>query len=393
MSADGQDAVRRTIAEALTLMQRGEAPAALQLLNEACRAQPRNVELMLHQALALRVLGRLPEALRVLDETLAVDPYFFMALMSKGAVLERMGALRRAAQTYRDALKIAPNPGDIPAPLEAPIHHAREVVAEDSRALAEFLRERLGALRSAHAAQPLARFEECLDIYAGTKRVYQATPVQLLVPRLPAIPFFERELFPWLPRLEAATSMIRAELQTLLDAGMPGFAPYVAYPPGTPVNQWAQLNHSRLWSSLWLWRNGARQDEATTRCPQTAALLETLPLADQPGYAPTVVFSALAPRTRIPPHSGSTNARLLVHLPLILPGPAGFRVGNEVRQWRMGEAWVFDDTIEHEAWNDADDVRVIMILDIWNPLLSEAERELISAMMIAQSAWYDRPVS
>jgi aspartate beta-hydroxylase len=393
MSADGRDAVRRTIAEALTLMQRGEAPAALQLLNEACRAQPRNVELMLHQALALRVLGRLPEALRVLDETLAVDPYFFMALMSKAAVLERMGAQRRAAQIYRDALKIAPNPTDTPAALEAPIRHAREVVAADSRALAEFLREQLGALRTAHAAQPLARFEECLDIYAGTKRVYQAAPVQLLVPRLPAIPFFERELFPWLPRLEAATSMIRAELQALLDAGMPGFAPYIAYPPGTPENQFAQLNHSRLWSSLWLWRDGARQEEAIARCPQTAALLEALPLADQPGYAPTVVFSALAPRTRIPPHSGSTNARLLVHLPLILPGPAGFRVGNEVRQWRMGEAWVFDDTIEHEAWSDADDVRVILIFDIWNPLLSEAERELIGAMMIARSAWYDRPAS
>jgi aspartate beta-hydroxylase len=393
MSAEGMEAVRRTIADALTLMQRGEAPAALQLLNEACRAQPGDVELMLHQALALRVLGRLPEALRLLDETLAIDPYFFMALMSKGAVLERMGQMRRAAQVYRDALKIAPNPPDTPPALEAPIRHAREVVAEDSRALAAFMRERLGPLRSAHATQPLARFEECLDIYAGTKRVYEATPVQLLVPRLPAIPFFDRELFPWLPRLEAATPMIRAELQALLDAGMPGFAPYVAYPPGTPVNQWAQLNHSRLWSSLALWRDGARQVDALARCPQTAALLETLPLANQPGYAPTVVFSALAPRTRIPPHSGSTNARLLVHLPLILPGPAGFRVGNEVRQWRMGEAWVFDDTIEHEAWNDADDVRVIMILDIWNPWLTEAERELISAMMIAQSAWYDRSSS
>ena len=142
---------------------------------------------------------------------------------------------------------------------------------------------------------------------------------------------------------------------------MPGFAPYIAYPPGTPVNQFADLNHSRLWSSLWLWRDGVRQEEAIARCPQTAALLATLPLADQPGFAPTVVFSALAPRTRIPPHSGSTNARLLVHLPLVLPGPAGFRVGNDTRQWRIGEAWVFDDTIEHEAWNDGDETRVILI--------------------------------
>jgi aspartate beta-hydroxylase len=183
--------------------------------------------------------------------------------------------------------------------------------------------------------------------------------------------------------------MIRGELLALLEAGLPGFAPYIAYPPGTPVNQWAELNHSRLWSSLWLWRDGRRQDEAIASCPRTAAFLETLPLANQPGFAPTVVFSALAPHTRIPPHTGSTNARLLVHLPLVLPGPAGFRVGNETRPWRLGEAWVFDDTIEHEAWNDADDVRVILILDIWNPLLSVAERELISSMMIARAQWYD----
>ena len=94
------------------------------------------------------------------------------------------------------------------------------------------------------------------------------------------------------------------------------------------------------------------------------------------------------PTTHIPPHTGSTNARLLVHLPLILPGPARFRVGNELRSWRMGEAWAFDDTIEHEAWNDADQLRVILIFDVWNPLLTEAERDLVTAMMLAKRDFY-----
>jgi len=61
-------------------------------------------------------------------------------------------------------------------------------------------------------------------------------------------------------------------------------------------------------------------------------------------------------------------------------------VGNEIREWREGEAWVFDDTIEHEAWNDADKLRVIMIIDIWNPLLEESERDEIAA---AISAYYE----
>jgi aspartyl/asparaginyl beta-hydroxylase (cupin superfamily) len=178
----------------------------------------------------------------------------------------------------------------------------------------------------------------------------------------------------------------------LLDEGMPGFAPYIQYAPGTPENQFAELNHNSRWSSLWLWRDGAPQDEPMARCPKTTAVLAQLPLCDQPEFAPTALFSALAPRTRIPPHTGSTNSRLLVHLPLVLPGPAGFRVGNEVREWRLGEAWVFDDTIEHEAWNDADQTRVILIFDIWNPLLSDDERELVSALLIEHRDWLaDQP--
>ena len=173
----------------------------------------------------------------------------------------------------------------------------------------------------------------------------------------------------------------------LLEAGLTGFSPYIHYPPGTPENQFAELNHDSRWSSLWLWKDGVAQEEPMARCPETTAVLSRLPLADQPGFAPTALFSALAPHTRIPPHTGSTNSRLLVHLPLVLPGPAGFRVGNEVRTWHIGEAWAFDDTIEHEAWNDADETRVILIFDIWNPLLSAAERELVSALLAEHHDW------
>jgi aspartyl/asparaginyl beta-hydroxylase (cupin superfamily) len=256
----------------------------------------------------------------------------------------------------------------------------------------DHLATRLGGLLDKHEHQSLARFNESLEILAGTQKVFHANPIQLTIPRLPAIPFFNRDTFPWLPTLEAATDTIRGELTGLLDEGMPGFAPYIQYAPGTPENQFAELNHNSRWSSLWLWRDGAPQDEPMARCPKTTAVLAQLPLCDQPEFAPTALFSALAPRTRIPPHTGSTNSRLLVHLPLVLPGPAGFRVGNEVREWRLGEAWVFDDTIEHEAWNDADQTRVILIFDIWNPLLSDDERELVSALLIEHRDWLaDQP--
>jgi aspartyl/asparaginyl beta-hydroxylase (cupin superfamily) len=376
-----------TIARAQTMLRGGDRDGALALLREATQAQPGDHDLQLNLAMACRATGDLKASLDALNAALAADPYSFLALLSKGAVLEQVGKMRLAAHVYRDALRIAPPDNGTPPGLKAPIARAREVIAEQAQALADHLRDALAPELSEHRDADLARFDESLDVLAGTRKVYNAEPVQLHYPRLPAIPFFDRSYFPWMDRLEAATEVIRDELVALLDAGLPGFKPYVQYAPGTPENQFAPLNHNSKWSSLWLWKDGERQDEAIARCPQTAAILDELPLCDQPGFAPTALFSALAPHTRIPPHTGSTNARLLVHLPLVLPGPAGFRVGNDTREWRMGEAWAFDDTIEHEAWNDADETRVILIFDIWNPLLSEAERVLVRKLLAEHKEW------
>jgi len=373
-------------------LKRGATQSALAMLNDLEQQEPADPQIKLDIALALRLQGNLAAALAALDAALAIDPYFFLALLSKGSVLEEMGKSRVAAQVYRNALRIAPRPENTPAAFEEPMGHARRIVEEDAREKAEYLRERLGDVRARFAHERLERVDECADIMAGTKRTYNAEPVQMHVPRLPAIPFFDRGHFPWLEQLEAETEAIREELSVLLAKGLPGFAPYVDFEPGTPENQFKELNHSDRWSSLWLWRDGKRQESAMTRCPHTAGVLEQLPLADQPGFAPTALFSALAPHTRIPPHTGSTNARLVVHLPLILPGPAGFRVGNECREWRIGEAWAFDDTIEHEAWNDSGATRVILICDIWNPLLSAAEREMICVLLAANQEWMQQVV-
>jgi len=96
----------------------------------------------------------------------------------------------------------------------------------------------------------------------------------------------------------------------------------------------------------------------------------------------------LKPRTHLPPHTGTTNTRSIVHLPLVVPEGCRFRVGSDVRAWEKGKAWVFDDTIEHEAWNDSDQVRIILIFDIWNPLLTAAERDLVSALTLGIGRYY-----
>ena len=99
------------------------------------------------------------------------------------------------------------------------------------------------------------------------------------------------------------------------------------------------------------------------------------------------MFSALKPKTRIPPHTGVANFRLVVHLPLVVPPGCGFRVGGETREWRVGEGWVFDDTIEHEAWNDSEEPRHILICDVWSPRLSPEERTAIAAIITATDSF------
>ena len=159
----------------------------------------------------------------------------------------------------------------------------------------------------------------------------------------------------------------------------PGAAlrPYVRMEPGTPENDWTALDHSLDWGACFLWEYGLRNEAVTRRCPKTAALIERLPLAPIPGRAPNVFFSILQPGKRIPPHTGVTNTRAIVHLALDVPPGCGFRVGNETREWVEGTAFAFDDTIEHEAWNTSDRPRAVLILDSWNPHLSERERMAI----------------
>src|SRR6202012_5515982 len=109
------------------------------------------------------------------------------------------------------------------------------------------------------------------------------------------------------------------------------------------------------------------------------------------GRAPTVFFSILDPATKIPPHTGVTNTRLTVHLPLIVPPDCGFRVGGTTRKFEPGKAWVFDDTIEHEVWNNSDAPRA----KEWIPNVeyqnSAAERDMVRAATEVVGSYYQLP--
>lgn len=355
----------------------GDARRAAAWIERAAAAEPGSAPIWFNLFQAHDRAGELQRGLASLDRALRVDPDYLPAIVMKANLLERLGRSSESLALYRAIVASGPDTHGLPEPALRAFERGQDRVRADDDRRAAALEGPLAELKAAWPGADLERAMAYAQQRTGRRRVYVQQPVGGHFPYLPALEFFPRDHFPWLAGLEAATAQIRRELVALLDGGAAGFAPYVAFDPTLPANQWAELNHSRRWSAFFFWKDGERQDSNCARCPATAALLESLPLLDLPAKGPTAMFSILDPRTRIPPHTGSSNVRATIHLPLVVPPGCGFRVGSQARPFQAGKAWAFDDTIEHEAWNDSDEPRAILILDAWNPLLTEAERAAV----------------
>lgn len=107
-------------------------------------------------------------------------------------------------------------------------------------------------------------------------------------------------------------------------------------------------------------------------CPKTAELIYSIP------QILSCDFSNIEANTKILPHKGYTKMVLRCHLPLIVPNEelCAIRIGNEIRHWKEGELLIFDDSFDHEAWNNSDSSRVVLMFDIPNPLWGYTAREI-----------------
>ncbi|MEA3015222.1 MAG: hypothetical protein QOD42_3767 [Sphingomonadales bacterium] len=358
---------------------RGDATGARALLERATAADPGRGETWLKLAAMCRAQGDLPEALAAVSGALRVDPLGFVPLLLKANLLEKLGRGNEAGETYGYALAQAP--AEIPPHLEAMAAHARAAnEAHVAAAAARLAEAAAGAGLSEAEESRLARFRS--NILRRT-RPYHSEPTHFHYPGLAEREFHDRALFAWLAALEAATAAITDDFHRVMATERAELVPYIQYPDDVPLRQWAALNRNKAWTAIHLVQNGVTIDANARHCPAVMALLPALGQPDIPRRGPNAMFSLLAPGAHIPPHNGVANTRLVCHLPLIVPDGCWFRVGAETRPWRPGEAWIFDDTIEHEALNPSDALRVILIVDTWHPDLSAAERRAVAAVMAA----------
>ncbi|HEX8125851.1 MAG TPA: aspartyl/asparaginyl beta-hydroxylase domain-containing protein [Allosphingosinicella sp.] len=316
-----------------------------------------------------------------LNRQLEEDPQSLLLNIRKADYRARAGDDDLACYFYRRALRIA---GDRQLPPEeaAEVRRSERALAE-AAGRAHSRREARLRERGLPPQQRSPRLKASLDLaarprpwdVADPRDGFAQDPTHYHYPGLPRIPFYDRDRFDWAARIEAATAAVREELIGLLASGKDEPRPFRPSDVGLPLGVGKALVDGRNWGVLALCEQGWLDPDYIRRCPRTwDTLLHHAPVPRVPGWGPSIIFSMLSAGAHIGAHTGMYNSRLICHLPLIVPPGCRFRVGNEVREWEEGKLLIFDDTIEHEAWNDGPEDRVVLIFDIWRPELTEQEK-------------------
>ena len=362
-------ALERTAQAGIAALQAGDGKAARRAFETIVASGRATPQIWLWLAQACDMLDDRAAVMAHVARVVELDPANPYALVMAGEVQTRSGNDRAAIAWYERALNAAQG-RQLPPDLIARLNRA---AATREAAFARFEAEMMGALGDA------------VQIVSGRSQPYLQQPTSFYYPRLPQIPFYDPAEFGWTAALAAALPAIRAEAEAVMAHG-DGIAPYVEADPDRPNKGHALLADAR-WSAFHLFRNGLPIADHAARCPATMAALAQAPLPRIAGTAPMALFSILAPHTHIPPHNGMLNTRLICHLPLIVPDDCRLRVGAETRDVRAGEVLLFDDSIEHEAWNDSDAPRAILLFEVWRPELTEAERQALTVMFETVAAY------
>jgi aspartyl/asparaginyl beta-hydroxylase (cupin superfamily) len=189
--------------------------------------------------------------------------------------------------------------------------------------------------------------------------------------------FFPLERFPWVKQIEENWTVIREELEGVLEdhAALPNFQDI--------SRDQIEITDDDRWKTFFLYGFGFKAKLGVEMCPRTAALMEQIP------GMKTAMFSILSPHKHILDHRGPYKGVLRYHLGLIVPHEkeaCRIRVGEDVRHWEEGKSMIFDDTFNHEVWNDSDETRVVLFVDVLRPLPfpeSALNRLIVAAIRIS----------
>lgn len=380
---------REANAAGMVALKSGDFARAAEQFTLAASADPSASALWRNLAHARRELGDDAGERAALESALEADRTDFSAWVRKAQLHERLGETRDAMIAWAGVLQMAEAISPKPDSLRELLDHAEAYCTETRQRLQAGVGDALATPMATLSPMERRRARAFVDHAIGGRPIFRNECAGLYYPFLPADEYFDEEHFPWFDELAAATPAIRVELLALIADPGDAIQPYVQQDKGTPTNKWSTLDHRLDWGACFLWQYGEPNRAVLDRCPATAAALARVPAAHIPARSPSAFFSILQPHTRIPPHTGVTNTRAIIHLPLVVPAGCAFRVGGETRQWVEGVPFAFDDSIDHEARNDSDHFRAVLIFDVWNPHLTTGEQRMIVDYYAAADANID----
>lgn len=370
---------------------RGDLDTARHCMREALVAAPHDAELQVSQARLQAAGGQLDEAQQSLQRIVQQTPDHGVAWLMLSEVREARGDSQGALRARHQAITRSQKAGRWVSEATTDPALLQTVLRQVDRLRRERRDHYFSAydkVRQTHGAASVARVDHALRGYLGEHDATPPDPRQrpkfLYFPGLPAGPFHDPYLQPWASTLQQAWQGIRDEALDLLACDR-DFESFLGLKPGEKAPQYVGgQNPDAAWDAFLFYRHGQRYDANHERCPLTSAVLESIELCRIDGKAPEVCFSVIRPQSTIVRHHGVTNTRLVMHLPLIVPpGCALNLIDAGEHHWKPGELMMFDDTFQHEAWNTSDEPRLIVLMDCWNPYLSEPEKEAVKLLVEA----------
>lgn len=362
----------------LKAAQKGNYREALAYLQTAIAEGDSHRDVLMAAAFSARAESDFDFCLETIDRYLLLDRKDINANLIKADALTGLGKTKAAAGFYLAAIRLAPDVSQLPETHAREIRRAQAACDAATKHFEESMSSYLDQI-GLKGSGGATRIEQTVDIMMGRKQAYHQNPSKLYIPELPQKQFYDPSDFEWAECLLSKAGDIKQELQSLMKEETL-FSPYMDHNPDAPALSNMGLEDDSRWSALHLVKDGSPIENNIKRCPKTYGALSELPIAKIKGRSPNILFSLLRPGAHIPPHHGQTNARLLVHLPLIVPAGCELRVGNQTRSVAENKLMIFDDSIEHEARNTSDSTRVVLIFDIWRPELSNEERRVIAGI-------------
>ena len=351
-------------------LQQKKPKECAELMRRAIELAPGSGEAHSTLGAALQLLGSPEDGLACQERALALAPGHADAHLRRAAALRALNRPEESVAAYEALLERRPQDDHVRAHLElglgmtlAALDREGEAfvrfrnAASIDPALGENLTRALGAFAQRHPAEAQAGNLR-LNRYVGSFLTNHASPRMGVYPGLTSAPFHDVSRFPGALALERNYPAVRAEIEAL---AAEDFQPEAE-----------NLKERGSWDVFLFYERGRRHEANCARCPVITGIIEASSTVRT--TAGLLYVSKLSPGTHIKPHRGPVNLRLRCHLGVSVPaGDCGLKVGGKSRRWREGQCLVFDDSLEHEAWNRTAEPRIVLILDFWHPDLTPAE--------------------